>query len=47
MHGKLNGLTFLHEICITAYSMLRAGVGNYLLQQSYILDFKENEKPGN
>jgi len=26
--------------------MLRAGVGNYLLQQSHTLDFKENETPG-
>jgi len=30
-----------------AYSMLRAGVGNNLLHQSYTLDFKENKKPGN
>jgi len=27
--------------------MLRAGVGNNLLHQSYTLDFKENKKPGN
>jgi hypothetical protein len=47
MHGKINDLTFLHKIHIITYGMLRAGVGNYLLQQSYTLDFKENETLGN
>jgi hypothetical protein len=47
MHGKLNSLTFPHNIRTITYGMLRAGVGNYLLQQSHTLDFKENETLGN
>jgi hypothetical protein len=47
MHSKINGLTFLRKIHIINHGTLREVDGNYLFQQSYTFDFKENETPGN